>query len=96
MISGTALSEGFCNAIVVSVGKNSVQGKAMALLADEGHETPLQIKLELLATQVSKLGFVVGSFCVVVMVIKHMVEYSNGDGTIDANGDPVRALLDLN
>ena len=93
MISGTALCEGFCNAIVVSVGKNSVQGKAMALLADEGAETPLQIKLELLATQVSKLGFGIGSFCVVVMVIRHLVEYFNDEGTVDANGDHVRIIF---
>jgi len=57
LISGTALSEGICNAIVVSVGVNSVQGKAMALLSEEGDETPLQKKLERLATDISKLGF---------------------------------------
>lgn len=91
LISGTALSEGFCRVIVVSVGTTSVQGKAMALLADTGAVTPLQVKLEKLATQISKLGFVIGCFCVVVMVIRHLALHYTDEGTVDENGKHVWA-----
>ena len=79
IISGSEMVGGSVTMVVVGVGPNSVSGRAMALLSAESPSTPLQLKLEHLATQVSKLGAFVGIICFVVMTIQSVVEYANDE-----------------
>ena len=79
IISGSEMVGGGLTMVVVGVGPNSVSGRAMALLTAESSSTPLQLKLEHLATQVSKLGAFVGVICFVVMTITNVVNYARDD-----------------
>ena len=58
LLSGTALSTGYCKMIVCAVGENSRWGKTKAKLAAETVETPLQAKLNTLAEQIGYFGMV--------------------------------------
>eukprot|EP00753_Platysulcus_tardus_P017632 PLAT6452.2.p1 GENE.PLAT6452.2~~PLAT6452.2.p1 ORF type:complete len:1197 (+),score=723.54 PLAT6452.2:25-3591(+) len=95
VVSGSLVKEGACTVVVVAVGPWTVQGRAAALM-EGGEETPLQLKLEKLATQVSKLGFVVAVICVIVMLITHLVTYFGGQGTVNEAGEPEWATSNWN
>lgn len=87
IISGSTCSKGELTMVVIGVGKASVAGRAAALLDTEVEPTPLQKKLESLALQVSKLGALVGAICFFAMLIKHMVAYNEGYGTVGEDGE---------
>ena len=53
----------------------------------ERSKTPLEEKLEVLAQQISFLGLGVGILVFCVMFIVHMVEWSNGEGTVNDAGE---------
>jgi len=86
MISGSTMSSGECTMVVIGVGEHSLQGLMMKQLDQEVQPTPLQLKLEVLATQISKLGFVVALICFIAMVVTHMVEWAQGNGTVSEDG----------
>jgi Ca2+-transporting ATPase len=56
LMSGTALSTGYCHMLVVAVGEQSRWGKTKAMLATETVQTPLQEKLDVLAGQIGNFG----------------------------------------
>ncbi|KAK8811361.1 hypothetical protein WA158_003095 [Blastocystis sp. Blastoise] len=89
IVSSSECHEGSFLMLVVAVGQNSVFGRMRSMIEGEEEEnTPLQVKLSILSTQISVLGAVVGVLTVVVMLILHLIEYFNGNGTVDAEGNP--------
>ncbi|KAK8716622.1 hypothetical protein V6N13_043927 [Hibiscus sabdariffa] len=69
MLSGTKLQDGSCKMMVTSVGMRTQWGKLMATLTEGGDdETPLQVKLNGVATIIGKVGlfFAVVTFAVLV------------------------------
>jgi Ca2+-transporting ATPase len=86
IISGTTMSSGFATVLVIGVGPNCVQGRMREALNTETEATPLQLKLEKLATQISKLGTTIAAVCFISMFITHMVYYNEGLGTVDSAG----------
>jgi Ca2+-transporting ATPase len=67
--SGTKVQDGNCKMLVTGVGMNTEWGRLMATLGDGGDdETPLQVKLNGVATLVGKigLGFAVLTFLVLL------------------------------
>ncbi|KAB2036825.1 hypothetical protein ES319_D03G029500v1 [Gossypium barbadense] len=69
MLSGTKLQDGSCKMMVTSVGMRTQWGKLMATLSEGGDdETPLQVKLNGVATIIGKVGlfFAVVTFAVMV------------------------------
>jgi magnesium-transporting ATPase (P-type) len=65
------VNEGSGHMLVTAVGPNSEWGKTMLLVAEAGDdETPLQGKLTIVATQVSKMGVAVGILCFFALFIK--------------------------
>ncbi|XP_042507849.1 calcium-transporting ATPase 2, plasma membrane-type-like [Macadamia integrifolia] len=69
LLSGTKVQDGSCKMLVTTVGMNTQWGKLMATLSEGGDdETPLQVKLNGVATIIGKIGlfFAVVTFAVLV------------------------------
>ncbi|KAB1204038.1 Calcium-transporting ATPase 1, chloroplastic [Morella rubra] len=69
LLSGTKVQDGSCKMLVTSVGMRTQWGKLMATLSEGGDdETPLQVKLNGVATIIGKIGlfFAVITFAVLV------------------------------
>ncbi|OWM82104.1 calcium-transporting ATPase 2, plasma membrane-type-like [Punica granatum] len=69
MLSGTKVRDGSCKMLVTTVGMRTQWGKLMATLSEGGDdETPLQVKLNGVATIIGKIGlfFAVVTFAVLV------------------------------
>ncbi|KAA8531573.1 hypothetical protein F0562_006282 [Nyssa sinensis] len=69
MLSGTKLQDGSCKMMVTTVGMRTQWGKLMATLSEGGDdETPLQVKLNGVATIIGKIGlfFAIVTFAVLV------------------------------
>jgi Ca2+-transporting ATPase len=69
LLSGTKVQDGSCKMLVTTVGMRTQWGKLMATLSEGGDdETPLQVKLNGVATIIGKLGlfFAVVTFSVLV------------------------------
>ncbi|KAK4488441.1 hypothetical protein RD792_004205 [Penstemon davidsonii] len=66
LLSGTKVQDGSCKMLVATVGMRTQWGKLMATLSEGGDdETPLQVKLNGVATIIGKIGlfFRRGDFC---------------------------------
>ncbi|XP_044470248.1 calcium-transporting ATPase 2, plasma membrane-type-like isoform X2 [Mangifera indica] len=69
MLSGTKIQDGTCKMMVTTVGMRTQWGKLMATLSEGGDdETPLQVKLNGVATIIGKAGlfFAIVTFAVLV------------------------------
>ncbi|KAK3020811.1 hypothetical protein RJ639_047683 [Escallonia herrerae] len=69
LLSGTKVQDGSCKMMVTTVGMRTQWGKLMATLSEGGDdETPLQVKLNGVATIVGKIGllFAIVTFAVLV------------------------------
>ncbi|XP_054824199.1 calcium-transporting ATPase 2, plasma membrane-type-like [Prosopis cineraria] len=69
LLSGTKVKDGSCKMLVTTVGMRTQWGKLMATLSEGGDdETPLQVKLNGVATIIGKIGlfFAVVTFAVLV------------------------------
>lgn len=85
ILSGAKVSEGVGTFLVTAVGVNSIYGKTLMSLQDEGQTTPLQSKLNVLAEYIAKLGLAAGLLLFVVLFIKFLAQLKNMDGA-DAKG----------
>ncbi|CBK24619.2 uncharacterized protein [Blastocystis hominis] len=82
IVSSSECHEGSFKMVVIAVGSNSVFGRMRAMIESEGDDnTPLQIKLALLAKQLSVIGASVAVVTVVVMIVLHVVTFLTGNGT---------------
>jgi Ca2+-transporting ATPase len=74
ILSGSKVLEGVGRAVVLAVGENSFFGKTMmSMRGDQDEGTPLQMKLDLLAEQIAKLGFAAAIIMLLALVIKYFV-----------------------
>ncbi|KAK2871829.1 hypothetical protein FQN49_002790 [Arthroderma sp. PD_2] len=80
ILSGAKVSEGVGTFLVTSTGVNSSYGKTLLSLQDEGQTTPLQLKLNLLAEYIAKLGLAAGLILFVVLFIKFLVHLKSIQG----------------
>ena len=75
LLSGTQIQTGEGWFLITVVGKNSCVGKIKAKLEQRGAEmTPLQEKLEAIATDIGKLGMVSAYITVMVLFIRFWIE----------------------
>lgn len=72
LISGTKLTEGEGEMLVLTVGPNTIKGKISATLGQEKDETPLQEKLEVLANQIGQLGMFLSILIFLALVFHHI------------------------
>ncbi|RHZ53315.1 hypothetical protein Glove_443g67 [Diversispora epigaea] len=80
VLSGSKVLEGVGKMVVIAVGPNSFYGKTMMALRKGGNEeTPLQMKLDLLAEQIAKLGVAASLIMLITLVIKYFITASMAD-----------------
>ncbi|CAG9321505.1 unnamed protein product [Blepharisma stoltei] len=83
LISGSQVEEGSGTALVVAVGKHSFQGKNRELMQQEDEsETPLQMKLNRIASGIGKVGLIVALLTFGVLII-YLVVHTVENGWTD-------------
>ncbi|KAI3929246.1 hypothetical protein MKX01_006482, partial [Papaver californicum] len=77
LISGCKVADGYGTMLVTVVGINTVRGSEMAsILQDTGEETPLQVRLNSLATFVGIAGLAVALLVLLVSLIRYFAGLS--------------------
>ena len=82
LFSGSQLLSGQGKALVICVGENSVNGKIMKSLNDSDNDdevTPLQNRLNILANNISKYGFLASIILFIVLLSKFLIQIANGE-----------------
>ncbi len=74
LMSGTSISEGDGLMVAIVVGDSSAIGIIRKTLEAEDQETPLQKKLDTIATDIGKLGTSVAIFVVHVLLARYLIE----------------------
>ncbi|KAL8997523.1 MAG: hypothetical protein Q9169_003218 [Polycauliona sp. 2 TL-2023] len=86
IISGGKVTEGIGTFLVTAVGVNSSYGKTMMSLREDAQTTPLQSKLNVLATYIAKLGLGAGLILFVATFIKYLAHLNSIQGGPAAKG----------
>nr|CAB3496746.1 unnamed protein product [Digitaria exilis] len=96
LLSGTKVQDGSCKMLVTTVGMRTQWGKLMATLSEGGDdETPLQVKLNGVATIIGKIGLI---FAVVTFAVltESLFRRKISDGTyLSWTGDDALELLEF-
>ncbi|KAI3900110.1 hypothetical protein MKW98_001010 [Papaver atlanticum] len=80
MMSGCKIADGYGTMLVTGVGTNTEWGKLMAKVSeDNGEETPLQVRLNGVASFVGIVGTVVAGFVLAVLVIRYFTGHSRSN-----------------
>eukprot|EP00343_Euplotes_focardii_P007905 CAMPEP_0205819478 /NCGR_PEP_ID=MMETSP0206-20130828/1867_1 /ASSEMBLY_ACC=CAM_ASM_000279 /TAXON_ID=36767 /ORGANISM="Euplotes focardii, Strain TN1" /LENGTH=1118 /DNA_ID=CAMNT_0053113125 /DNA_START=29 /DNA_END=3385 /DNA_ORIENTATION=+ len=74
LLSGTQIQTGEGWFLIVVCGKHSCLGKIMAKLSTKIETTPLQDKLDVIATDIGKLGMVAAAITVFVLFARFFIE----------------------
>ncbi|KAH9319449.1 hypothetical protein KI387_021218, partial [Taxus chinensis] len=71
LMSGCKVADGYGTMLVTAVGLNTEWGVLMASISeDNGEETPLQVRLNGVATFVGKVGLTVAVLVLIVLLIR--------------------------
>ncbi|CAI0430451.1 unnamed protein product [Linum tenue] len=100
LLSGTKVQDGSCKMLITTVGMRTQWGKLMATLSEGGDdETPLQVKLNGVATIIGKIGlfFAVITFAVLVqgLLVRKWKDGSHVDWNAVPEGLPLAVTLSL-
>jgi len=79
ILSGTKVIDGVGSMLVLAVGENSFNGKAMLSLRREQEDTPLQVKLGDLAETIGKLGLSVAILMFIILILKYFISEAIND-----------------
>ncbi|EKG09111.1 ATPase P-type K/Mg/Cd/Cu/Zn/Na/Ca/Na/H-transporter [Macrophomina phaseolina MS6] len=93
ILSGAKVSEGVGTFLVTATGVHSSYGKTMMSLREEGEITPLQSKLNVLATYIAKLGGVSALLLFVVLFIEFLVHLRTSSATPAEKGQNFLNIL---
>jgi Ca2+ transporting ATPase len=74
LMSGTSISEGDGLMVTIVVGDSSAIGIIRKTLEAEDQETPLQKKLDTIATDIGKMGTFVAIFVVHILLARYLIE----------------------
>lgn len=78
LISGSKVVEGMCTYMVTAVGPNSFHGRTLMALRTKDENTPLQDKLDNLATSIAKFGIGAAVFLLFMLLIRCVIGYATG------------------
>ncbi|KAI8647336.1 PMCA-type calcium-translocating P-type ATPase [Parasitella parasitica] len=78
LISGSKVIEGICSYIVTAIGPNSFYGRTLMALRTKDENTPLQDRLDVLATGIAKCGLGAAAFLISMLLIRSIVGYTTG------------------
>ncbi|GFP90285.1 calcium-transporting ATPase 2 plasma membrane-type [Phtheirospermum japonicum] len=95
LLSGTKVQDGSCKMLVTTVGMRTQWGKLLATLIEGGDdETPLQVKLNGVATIIGKIGLVFAVVTFAVLVQKMLGRKWHDGSTLRWSGDDAMELLE--
>ncbi|KAL0396156.1 UNVERIFIED_CONTAM: Calcium-transporting ATPase 2, plasma membrane-type [Sesamum calycinum] len=95
LLSGTKVQDGACKMLVTTVGMRTQWGKLMATLSEGGDdETPLQVKLNGVATLIGKIGLIFAVVTFAVLVWKMVSQKWLMGTTFSWSGDDALELLE--
>ncbi|KAH7440997.1 hypothetical protein KP509_03G020200 [Ceratopteris richardii] len=81
LLSGSKVDDGYGKMVVTAVGMLTEWGQLMAAIGeDTGEETPLQVRLNGVATLVGKVGISVAGFVFGISIIFYFVGHLEGSG----------------
>lgn len=78
LISGSKVIEGICSYLVTAIGPHSFHGRTLMALRTKDENTPLQDKLDVLATSIAKCGLGAAVFLLSMLLIRSIVGYTTG------------------
>ncbi|EPS65712.1 hypothetical protein M569_09062, partial [Genlisea aurea] len=95
LLSGTKVQDGSCKMLITTVGMRTQWGKLMATLSEGGDdETPLQVKLNGVATFIGKIGLFFAVVTFAVLVQKMFARKWQEGTALKWNGDSALELLE--
>ncbi|KAL0921764.1 hypothetical protein M5K25_008871 [Dendrobium thyrsiflorum] len=95
LLSGTKVQDGSCKMLVTTVGMRTQWGKLMATLSEGGDdETPLQVKLNGVATIIGKIGLFFAVVTFAVMAQSLFWHKFNAGTLLSWTGDDALQLLE--
>jgi len=88
VVSGSKVLEGVGSYVVVAVGTKSFNGRIMMALRTDSENTPLQLKLNILAELIAKIGSIAGIILFSALMIRFIVQLATGEParSADQNG----------
>ncbi|KAL3481353.1 hypothetical protein BJX99DRAFT_163836 [Aspergillus californicus] len=93
IISGSKVLEGVGTCLVTSVGVNSSYGKILMAMRQDMEPTPLQKKLDRLASAIAKLGASAAGFLFLVLLFRFLGGLSGNDRTGTEKASQVTDIL---
>ncbi|KAH7395006.1 hypothetical protein DE146DRAFT_615139 [Phaeosphaeria sp. MPI-PUGE-AT-0046c] len=93
ILSGAKVSEGVGTFLVTATGIHSSYGKTMMSLREDSEVTPLQSKLNVLATYIAKLGGAAALLLFVVLFIEFLARLKGNDATPAQKGQNFLNIL---
>jgi Ca2+-transporting ATPase len=93
ILSGAKVSEGVGTFLVTATGIHSSYGKTMMSLREDSEVTPLQSKLNVLATYIAKLGGAAALLLFVVLFIEFLVRLKSSNTTPAEKGQNFLDIL---
>ncbi|XP_022843778.1 calcium-transporting ATPase 2, plasma membrane-type-like [Olea europaea var. sylvestris] len=95
LLSGAKVQDGSCKMLVTTVGMKTQWGKLMAILSEGGDdETPLQVKLNGVATIIGKIGLFFAVVTFAILVQKMIGRKWQEGTTLSWSGDEALQLLE--
>ncbi|XP_020677760.2 calcium-transporting ATPase 10, plasma membrane-type-like [Dendrobium catenatum] len=95
LLSGTKVQDGSCKMMVTTVGMRTQWGKLMATLSEGGYdETPLQVKLNGVATLIGKIGLLFAVVTFAVLAESLMRDKVKAGTLLSWTGDDALHLLE--
>ncbi|KIK99153.1 hypothetical protein PAXRUDRAFT_132713 [Paxillus rubicundulus Ve08.2h10] len=85
VVSGSKVLEGVGRYVVVAVGTKSFNGRIMMALRTDTENTPLQLKLNILAELIAKVGSIAGIILFSSLMIRFFVQLGTGSPARSAN-----------
>ncbi|KIJ66705.1 hypothetical protein HYDPIDRAFT_26133 [Hydnomerulius pinastri MD-312] len=79
VVSGSKVLEGVGRYLVVAVGTKSFNGRIMMALRTDAENTPLQLKLNILAELIAKIGSIAGIILFGALMIRFFVQLGTGN-----------------
>ncbi|XP_010921867.1 probable calcium-transporting ATPase 8, plasma membrane-type [Elaeis guineensis] len=95
LLAGTKVQDGSAKMLVTSVGMKTEWGNLMETLTQGGDdETPLQVKLNGVATIIGKIGLAFATLTFLVLLVRFLVEKAIHVGILNWTPDDALKLLD--
>ncbi|KAI3732986.1 hypothetical protein L1987_64200 [Smallanthus sonchifolius] len=95
LLGGTKVQDGSAKMLVAAVGMRTEWGKLMETLSEEGEtETPLQVKLNGVATVIGKIGLIFSVLTFLVLTVRFLVDKAMRDELSSWTSSDALSMLD--